>query len=112
MRTLIFPFMSFLKRKKKKDVGEKEEEGKNWPQVTTRVPTTSSREEKLKKKNVKKKKMFLTFFSYLIRFPDGWMDATAQSIHMDIRVFSHTRNNREKMSSKLYFLPFIFAPVV
>jgi hypothetical protein len=91
--------MSFLKRKKKKDVGEKEEEGKNWPQVTTRVPTTSSREEKLLKKGKKEENVF-DFFSYLIRFPDGWMDATAHSIH------------REKMSSKPYFLPFIFAPVV
>jgi hypothetical protein len=79
--------------------------------VTTRVPTTSSREEKLLKKGKKEENVF-DFFSYLIRFPDGWMDATAHSIHMDIRVFSHTRNNREKMSSKPYFLPFIFAPVV
>jgi hypothetical protein len=63
-------------------------------------------------KKGKKEENVFDFFSYLIRFPDGWMDATAQSIHMDILVFSHTRNNREKMSSKPYFLPFIFAPVV
>jgi hypothetical protein len=41
--------------------------------VTTRVPTTSSREEKLLKKGKKEENVF-DFFSYLIRFPDGWMD--------------------------------------
>lgn len=43
-------YVVFKKKKKEKRCGGKEEEGKNWPQVTTRVPTTSSREEKLFKK--------------------------------------------------------------
>jgi len=76
-----------------KTLGGKEE-GKNWPQVTTRVPTTSSREERERKKKTK----FLWLFLISSALPT---DGCSTIWITGVSSFSHT----EEIWMKL-FLPF------